>query len=258
MSALVARSRAYAEILAEESRMVQGALADLFAKSGILHPQCIQNEPLWGQLETLRPVPLHRYLQSVPLVQVPIPRLTAAKAISWLSLVFGWTQPIASGGSADSPLAALLVLSRGPGGFLFVNADDPIPRQRFSLAHELGHFLLHADQIRAELAQGRILALEHDPSNQEKDPAYEARERQANRFAAELLMPENIVQTVFQQAFPEGVDHQTSRNHIGPLHRVGWVLAQRLLVSPEAMHFRFPSLNLVPFHYGKKRPEIWP
>lgn len=241
--------------------MVQDTLAKFFAKTGIFHPQYLPEQPLDALLRALRPVPLNRYLQSVPLVQVSIPRLTAAKAISWLRHVYRDNHACTQDDSvsmADSALAALLVLSRGPGGFLFVNADDPIPRQRFSIAHELGHFLLHADKIRAELAQGRILALEHNPQNQEKDPDYEARERQANRFAAELLMPENIVRAVFQQAFPDGVDPKSSKQHIGHLHRVGWFLAQRLLVSPEAMHFRFPSLKLVPFLYGKKRPEIWP
>jgi len=258
VSAIPAPSPTYSETLALEGRMVQGALENFFAKTGISHPQCLPEQPLDALLRTLRPVPLHHYLQGVPLVQVPLARLTAGKAISWLGLVYGWREAIPPGDSVDSPLAALMVLSRGPGGFLFVNADDPIPRQRFSLAHELGHFLLHADQIRAELAQGRILALEHNPQNQEKDPDYEARERQANRFAAELLMPEKIIRAVFRHAFPNGVDPKTSKHHIGPVHRVGWVLAQKLLVSHEAMHFRFPSLNLVPFVYGRKRPEIWP
>lgn len=34
------------------------------------------------------------------------------------------------------------------GGFIIrINRHDPAKRQRFSVAHELAHFLLHADQI---------------------------------------------------------------------------------------------------------------
>ncbi len=253
-----APSRTYSETLVHEGRLVRGALVNFFAKTGISHPQCLPDQPLDALLLSLRPVPLHQFLQEVPLVQVPITRLTPGKAISWLGQVYGWKEPIAPGDSVDSSLAALLVLSRGPGGFLFVNADDPVPRQRFSLAHELGHFLLHAQQIREELAKGRILALEHNPGNRERDPDYEARERQANRFAAELLMPETIVNAVFRQAFPTGVDPKTSKHHLGPLHKVGWILAQKLLVSPEAMHYRFSSLDQVPYFYSRKPPEIWP
>src|ERR1044072_6020383 len=40
-----------------------------------------------------------------------------------------------------------------PGGFLIrVNRHDPPNRQRFTVAHELGHFLLHKEQIGSGIA----------------------------------------------------------------------------------------------------------
>ncbi len=233
--------------------MVQAKIDNLFQTIGGDTPHRYESQPA-----LIRPVPLAHLLDSVPLVQVFLPCLTPSKAFSWLSLVYKWPHSETLGETVDEPLAALLVLSGQQGGFLFVNADDPVPRQRFSLAHELGHFLLHSDQIQDEFAHGRILALEYSATKQKADSHYLTRERQANRFAAELLMPERIVRSIFARAFPQGVDPKTTKNHLVQLHRVGWFFAQKLLVSPEAFHYRWASLNLVPQFYSKKRPEVWP
>lgn len=57
-------------------------------------------------------------------------------------------------------------------------------RQRFTIAHELGHFVLsHGDAFRDTPAAF---------SSRNSDP----RERDANRFAAELLMPEAAIRKV--------------------------------------------------------------
>jgi len=56
-----------------------------------------------------------------------------------------------------------------------VNADDSITRQRFTVAHELGHLMLH------------------DPERRMRDSTFARRgdiiEEQANDFAASLLIP---------------------------------------------------------------------
>ncbi len=243
----------YLEMLALEGTMVQATIEKLFHSLGDDRQHRIETEPA-----LIGPVPLARLLDSVPLVQVFLPCLTPSKVFAWLGFVYKWEQAESANETVDEPLAALLVLSGGQGGFLFVNADDPITRQRFSLAHELGHFLLHSEHIRDEFAQGRILALEYSATDQKADANYLARERQANRFAAELLMPEGIVKAIFARAFPQGVDPKTTKLHLDRLHRVGWYLAQKLLVSPEAVHYRWSGLQLVPQFYGKKRPEVWP
>ena len=64
-------------------------------------------------------------------------------------------------------------------------------RRRFTIAHEVGHWQLHKDDI-ADLVVTRT----HDyvPAAREKAKTpEEIREREANRFAAELLMPEDRV-----------------------------------------------------------------
>lgn len=61
-----------------------------------------------------------------------------------------------------------------------VKVDDARVRQRFTIAHEIGHLMLHAS--------GPMFAM-RDHDFREERP----REIEANQFAAELLMPEWMV-----------------------------------------------------------------
>lgn len=64
---------------------------------------------------------------------------------------------------------------------IFVNREEFPLRQTFTVAHELGHKVLHEDW--AKSADYRVLL--RDQSLQEKD----SREQEANSFAANLLAP---------------------------------------------------------------------
>jgi len=57
----------------------------------------------------------------------------------------------------------------GDHGIIFINAALPLDRKRLTLAHELGHLVLHTNDLDADV------------------------EKQANNFAAEFLMPEHII-----------------------------------------------------------------
>ncbi len=59
-------------------------------------------------------------------------------------------------------------------------------RQRFTIAHELGHFLLHKDDL-LHVDEGNVeaMAFRDETSTRGTD----IKEIQANQFAAELLMP---------------------------------------------------------------------
>ena len=65
---------------------------------------------------------------------------------------------------------------------IYVNIDSPFTRQRFTIAHEIGHYILHRNLLRA---QGCSVAYRKQENN--------TIEQQANRFAAALLMPRNLV-----------------------------------------------------------------
>ncbi|MBS1706752.1 MAG: ImmA/IrrE family metallo-endopeptidase [Armatimonadetes bacterium] len=65
---------------------------------------------------------------------------------------------------------------------VIVNQDDAAPRQAFTVAHELGHWVLH----RAKLLESPELSIQYRAGYLEQNEAWE---KEANAFAAELLVP---------------------------------------------------------------------
>lgn len=76
-----------------------------------------------------------------------------------------------------------------------VNRHDPAKRQRFTVAHELAHFLLHADHISAGIADDVLY----------RSSLSDRREAQANRLAADILMPDDFVRSSVEDAREKGV-----------------------------------------------------
>jgi Zn-dependent peptidase ImmA (M78 family) len=83
-------------------------------------------------------------------------------------------------------------------GFLYRDEKDAIiginthhssARQNFTLAHELAHLLLH-EQEQLHVDHGFRVRLRNDVSSQGTDEA----EREANLFAASLLMPKKFIE----------------------------------------------------------------
>lgn len=115
-----------------------------------------------------------------------------------------------------------LVLELDTGAVIWVNREQARTRQRFTLAHELGHHLLrHADTFHLDL--GGDLA----PNATGGHPNYDWRaERAANEFAASLLMPASLL-----------------RRAVATVADVA-ALASQFKVSPAAMGFRLTALNI--------------
>ncbi|HEY2600005.1 MAG TPA: ImmA/IrrE family metallo-endopeptidase, partial [Thermoleophilaceae bacterium] len=101
-----------------------------------------------------------------------------------------------------------------------VNKDHAVVRRRFTVAHELAHYVLqHVERFHLDLTT--INSLDGDP------PGYEPQlERDANNFAAELLMPEPWVVSL-------------ASKEVSVLE-----LSRRFRVSQEAMGFRLVNLHL--------------
>jgi Zn-dependent peptidase ImmA (M78 family)/DNA-binding XRE family transcriptional regulator len=115
-------------------------------------------------------------------------------------------------------LSALL-LRHERNAFIGINNHQAPVRQRFSLAHELGHFVLHHKDHHF-IDYGVPQAVEGEL------PGYDwNQERASNQFAAELLMPAELIKE----------DARTTS-----LSR----LATRYDVSQEAMGFRLANLGL--------------
>ncbi len=110
-----------------------------------------------------------------------------------------------------------MIIRHGENAVIGVNSNHVATRQRFSIAHELGHFVMD------EKAQHFI---EFDPQSAGDPPNYDwEKERRANMFAAELLMPADRVRA-------DAGSYSLSR------------LARRYGVSDAAMGFRLANLRL--------------
>ncbi len=74
---------------------------------------------------------------------------------------------------------------------IIVNQNTPYTRQKFTLAHELGHIII-------PWHYGSIID-ETDEANHNSNIAYWEVEREANRFASELLMPFHWILTLYEK-----------------------------------------------------------
>jgi len=72
-------------------------------------------------------------------------------------------------------------------GDVYINSNESKNRQKFTLAHELGHFLLHKEQIRQNPDKYAIVP--SIPGSIQTD----AIEKEANFFAASLLVPDFLL-----------------------------------------------------------------
>jgi len=95
-------------------------------------------------------------------------------------------------------------------------------RCRFTIAHEIGHWVLHAPSLRADGASHALR--EGKPRRTSKDPL----EWQADYFAGCLLLPKVLVSAAWDEGRAEGD------------------LARRFQVSEQALHIRLAELQLVP------------
>ena len=69
---------------------------------------------------------------------------------------------------------------------ILVNAAEPATRQRFTIAHELGHWV-------CQCLEGTVRPVYCRAEDVGVDPEAKALEREANIFAANLVMPETAV-----------------------------------------------------------------
>lgn len=106
----------------------------------------------------------------------------------------------------------------GDGHAIVVSGASNERRRRFTIAHEIGHFVLHPGRLAPERG-GAV------------NEAWQLQEREADKFAAELLMPEPLVR---EAALELGADADR--------------LADRFDVSRQAMQVRLSGLGISGHH----------
>jgi Zn-dependent peptidase ImmA (M78 family) len=133
----------------------------------------------------------------------------------------------------DSDVSGLLVSHKRIDGasFIFVNEKDSPVRRRFTISHEIGHFVLRHkfDNENVHIDRG----FHAIPRLSSAVSGVDEREVEANQFAASLLMPANFVNEIIQE-----VGLPLTENKISDI-------AKLFKVSEQAMTIRLTTLNLL-------------
>jgi Zn-dependent peptidase ImmA (M78 family) len=120
-----------------------------------------------------------------------------------------------------------LLLRREGSTICIINRDHSPTRRRYSIAHEIGHFILHPPE------EAYIdVAARSDKSSDGTDP----REIEANAFAAVLLMPEQLLRQCVPR--PLDISFEDDAEAISQL-------AKEFNVSTMAMTYRLLNLGLL-------------
>jgi Zn-dependent peptidase ImmA (M78 family) len=112
-----------------------------------------------------------------------------------------------------------------------INSNNPKVRQRFTIAHELGHLTLHEGH---DLILERLVRLNFRDAT--SSTASDEEEIEANHFAAELLMPHDFLQ--------HGLSMLLQGRPLSDLELVRR-LARRFEVSQSAMEYRLTGLGML-------------
>lgn len=128
----------------------------------------------------------------------------------------------------EDSVSGILVI-RDEHAAIGVNEAHHPNRQRFSIAHELGHFMLHSKSSNLFIDATPIFFRDDHSAD-----GTEYQEIQANAFAAELLMPEKILREQLRNRPIDAFDDLPLRQ-----------LAARFGVSVQALSIRLTRLGLI-------------
>lgn len=110
------------------------------------------------------------------------------------------------------------------------------PRRRFTLAHEIGHFCMHS-------AKSREGFTDSQKTMSRTESFWNAKESEANSFAAQLLMPKSLVLTEGQKII-NAYKTRMERSAIPALVFVER-MADKFDVSSKAMEYRLKTLGVI-------------
>jgi Zn-dependent peptidase ImmA (M78 family) len=116
--------------------------------------------------------------------------------------------------------------------------NESSQRQRFTLAHELGHFILHVKDSTDKLFVDNVKVMYRKQAFTRTEKMQEV---EANQFAASLLMPKDIVM--------ERYNHLINKNSSIIDDEIVTELSGDFKVSQLAMNFRLSNLGLIEPHY---------
>ena len=115
---------------------------------------------------------------------------------------------------------------------ILVLGSDHYYRKRFTMAHELGHFMLHREKI----DKAGIISDSENFSVISENQITQEEEKEASAYAAEILMPEDKVKEIFAE---------TMQNQNNDLDKVVEEMSKMFQVSVKAMKLRLYLLDLI-------------
>lgn len=132
----------------------------------------------------------------------------------------------------DEELSGMIYISDGT-PIIGINSLHHPNRQRFSIAHEIGHLVLHRPLITGKVHVDKEFRVQLSTLNCDATSALgtDEIEIQANRFAAELLMPSAWFARALSTK-PFDIDNE------GPLDEI----AKKFRVSRQALDYRIRNL----------------
>lgn len=170
---------------------------------------------------------LHDRLKDAGEFQAPIPVEKLAKTLNVQVIYVDTEDDDLSGFFYRDPLSGKSVIG--------VNNDHYKTRQRFTIAHEIGHLMLHSfeDLHYDRKGSGGIFRRSAESATGENRDEIEA-----NYFAAELLMPEELIHDKLEDSeisdiFERNVDAAIK------------AMAKEFNVSPHALTIRMAQLGIV-------------
>ena len=131
--------------------------------------------------------------------------------------------------SFDGDLSGMVYRHSDGSIVIGVNSTHSVFRQRFTIAHELGHVLMHKDED-LHVDDGQVIGLR----NEESSKAIQPKEIEANAFAAELLMPETFLRPRVEELPPDLEWDEAVE-----------LLAREFQVSTVAMTYRLTNLGFI-------------
>jgi Zn-dependent peptidase ImmA (M78 family) len=168
----------------------------------------------------------YKLLENLNIDQIPIPVEEIAKRLD-IKISY---EPF----EGDLSVSGLLYRDNSH-TIIGVNSNESDKRQRFTIAHELGHFILH---------EGDQLHVDHNFKvnfrNSVSSQGSNSNEIEANAFAASLLMPEHLISEAYETTISNGVD-PFSDDHSEEVA----LLAKLFNVSQTAMLIRLGKLGLL-------------
>jgi len=118
-------------------------------------------------------------------------------------------------------------------GIIGYNSSNHRVRQRFTIAHELGHLLYHVRDNSKELFVDKDFIIKFR-SDKEYTVKETNQERQANAFAASVLMPRDFILSEIKKEKYKGLNETKLIEEFAKLFDV----------SVPAMTYRFADLNI--------------